>query len=210
MLGISDLPRACVVVFLGFGIGCGSSNSDPLSDPSGAGASSVGMGGSSGSGAVGSTRGGTASGGATQSATGGARTMSGGTSASSLGGAATLPNGGWAPQQVPPPARDDGSSPYLTACHGDTTSCVDVANLLCLGIRDGSSVAGYSCSNPCEDNADCSSASSSAAAKAECVDFVTQKHCLLVCLKDGEQRECPKGMTCYNYAGNPLGYCLWK
>lgn len=113
------------------------------------------------------------------------------------------------PAMLPPPAQSNGNSPYLRPCHGDTSSCVDVANLRCLGIRD-TEVRGYSCSNPCSDSSDCSTAPTLVAARAECVDFTTQKHCLLVCLENGEQRECPAGMTCYNYPGNPVGYCLWK
>lgn len=144
-------------------------------------------------------------------ASGGATSANGGSVASAYGGSSGIPSGtAGFPSVVPPPAASDGSSPYLRECHGDTVSCVDVANLRCLGIRDGSTVEGYSCSNPCETSADCSTATSRAGAHADCVDFVTQKHCLLVCLENGEKRDCPSGMTCYNYPGNPIGYCLWK
>ena len=50
----------------------------------------------------------------------------------------------------------------------------------------------------------------SAEAKAACVDFVTQKHCLLVCLSEGETKSCPDGMGCYVYPQSPIGYCLWQ
>jgi hypothetical protein len=119
-----------------------------------------------------------------------------------------MPAGGY-PAMVPPPPASDGSSPYLTECHGDTRSCVDVANLRCLGIRDGTQVNGYSCSNPCQTDTDCSSAPTGVEATAQCVDFATQKHCLLVCLSDGATLACPNGMSCYVYPGSTVGYCLW-
>ena len=132
----------------------------------------------------------------------------GGTSGSVAGSTSWGPAGGY-PAVVPPPPASDGSSPYLRECHGDTRSCVDVANLRCLGIRDGTQVNGYSCSNPCQTDADCSSAPTGVAATAACVDFVSQKHCLLVCLSNGTSRACPTGMSCYVYPGSPTGYCLW-
>ncbi len=209
MLAISHPLRACLAIVIGLGVACGSTHDNLSEAPTtgGAGSSNAGAGGASaGRGSGGSAN---ATGGTVGGTTGGARAVSGGASSTSSGGA-TVPSAGRPAAQVPPPARADGNSPYLTACHGDTTSCVDIANLLCLGIRDGSEVAGYSCSNPCEDDADCSSASTMAEAQAACVDFVTQKHCLLVCLDNGVKSACPSGMICYNYPGNPLGYCLWK
>ena len=110
---------------------------------------------------------------------------------------------------VPEPGSD-GASPYIRECHGDSLDCEDPA-LRCLGIRDGSEVFGYGCSNVCETVADCSSADSRAPAKVGCVDFVTSKHCLLVCKDEltGEHA-CPTGMSCYVYPGSLLGYCLWR
>jgi hypothetical protein len=109
----------------------------------------------------------------------------------------------------PPEAGADGVSPYERECHGDTIMCEDVATLRCLGIRDDTAVYGYSCSNPCDTDADCSATPSSAAARAACVDFVTQKHCLLVCQDQGMTLACPAGMYCYVYPQSPIGYCLW-
>jgi len=110
----------------------------------------------------------------------------------------------------PPAPSDDGSSPYERECHGDTVECGDVETLRCLGIRDDTSIYGYSCSNPCETDADCSDAPASGEAMAGCVDFVTQKHCLLLCLSGGTMRSCPEGMGCYVYPQSPTGYCLWQ
>ena len=95
-------------------------------------------------------------------------------------------------------------------CHGDTVECEDVETLRCLGIRDDTSIYGYSCSNPCETDADCSDAPASGEAVAGCVDFVTQKHCLLLCLSGGKMHSCPEGMGCYVYPQSPTGYCLWQ
>jgi hypothetical protein len=109
-----------------------------------------------------------------------------------------------------PGAGPDGNSPYQRECHGETSMCVDVASLRCLGIREGTAVFGYSCSNPCKSDADCSKVPSSAEAGPACVDFVTQKHCLLVCLQQGKNFDCPSGMGCYVYPGATIGYCLWR
>jgi len=111
---------------------------------------------------------------------------------------------------TPPAPNPDGSSPYERECHGDSLDCGDVPTLLCLGIRDETTVDGYSCSNPCESDSDCTSAPSSAEAKAGCVDFVTQKHCLLVCLDGTKRSTCPTGMGCYVYPQTTVGYCLWQ
>jgi hypothetical protein len=123
------------------------------------------------------------------------------------GGGAAAGAGG---RTGPPAPNDDGSSPYERECHGDTIECEDVQTLRCLGIRDDASVYGYSCSNTCETDADCSTAPASGEAKAGCVDFVTQKHCLLLCLSGGTMRSCPEGMGCYVYPQSPVGYCLWQ
>lgn len=173
-----------------------------------------GTGGSrSGTGSVGGAQAGGGSkvgaGGSRTSTFGGAAQTAGGGATGTIGGGSTLPAGGY-PAQTPPPAREDGSSPYLSECHGDTRSCVDIANLRCLGLRDGMEVAGYSCSNPCADDSDCSSADTAVSARAQCVDFVIEKHCLLVCIENDQHRDCPSGMSCYQYPGNPIGYCLWK
>lgn len=111
---------------------------------------------------------------------------------------------------VPPEPGPDGASPYERECHGDTVMCEDVASLRCLGIRDDAEIYGYSCSNPCETDAECSDAPSSAEAKPACIDFVTQQHCLLVCLSEGSMKSCPDGMGCYVYPQSPIGYCLWQ
>jgi hypothetical protein len=150
------------------------------------------------------------SGGAFQAAGGAFQAGRGGTaSGGSSGGASSGSVAGAYPAVVPPPPASDGSSPYLRECHGDSKTCVDVANLRCLGIRDDAGVHGYSCSNPCASDSDCSVAPTSVAAYPACVDFVSQKHCLLVCLSNGEKRACPSGMNCYVYPSSPIGYCLW-
>lgn len=108
-----------------------------------------------------------------------------------------------------PPGGDTGDSPYEIECHGDTATCGNPTSLLCLGIRVGTEVFGYSCSNECASDADCSARPASADAAAGCVDFVNKKYCLLVCKNGDEQASCPTGMYCYVYEGAPTGYCLW-
>jgi hypothetical protein len=109
-----------------------------------------------------------------------------------------------------PPGGDTGNSPYEIECHGDTVSCGDPTSLLCLGLRVETEVFGYSCSNECESDADCSDLPASAEAAAGCVDFVNNKYCLLVCKDGDEEASCPDGMYCYSYEGATIGYCLWK
>jgi hypothetical protein len=109
-----------------------------------------------------------------------------------------------------PPGGDTGDSPYEIECHGDTVMCGDPTALLCLGLRVGTEVFGYSCSNDCASDADCSDLPASADASAGCVDFVDKKYCLLVCKNGDEQASCPSGMYCYVYEGSPIGYCLWR
>ena len=105
---------------------------------------------------------------------------------------------------------DTGDSPYEIECHGDTVMCGNPTSLLCLGLRAGTEVFGYSCSHECQSDADCSDRPASAEAAAGCVDFVNKKYCLLVCKNGDEQASCPTGMYCYVYEGAPIGYCLWR
>lgn len=109
----------------------------------------------------------------------------------------------------PPPRPDsDGSSAYLRECHGNSLDCVD-PSLRCLGIRDGSQIFGYACSNLCRTLDDCSSAQTGTDAFAGCVDFIASKHCLLVCQNGERSATCPDGMACHVYPGTKIGYCLW-
>jgi hypothetical protein len=171
---------------------------------------------SGGSGGSGATTSGTAgTGGSTgaRAGSGGRAAGTGGSASGSAGKPSTGGAGGGAGEDelvVPPKPGPDGVSPYERECHGDTVMCEDVASLRCLGIRDDTTVFGYSCSNPCETDAECADAPSSAEAEPACVDFVTQKHCLLVCLSGGAMKACPDGMGCYVYPQSPIGYCLWQ
>jgi hypothetical protein len=140
----------------------------------------------------------------------GAVGSSGGSSPTGQAGRAADPGAGQGGLGGPPAVGADGLSPYQRECHGDTLSCEDVATLRCLGIRNDSTVYGYSCSNPCTTDSDCADAPSSSESEAACVDFVTQKHCLLVCLSQGSMRSCPAGMGCYIYPQSTVGYCLWQ
>lgn len=171
----------------GGSLGGGTSGS---SANAGRGGSVASTGGSGGSGGKGTTAG-----------TAGRPSGQGGTSDGEAGdgtGGTGAPRGGSA-----------GDSPYEIECHGDTVMCGDPTALLCLGLRVGDEVFGYSCSNECQSDDDCSTAPSSAEAQAGCVDFVSKKYCLLVC-KDGDQEaSCPTGMYCYVYPGAPTGNCLW-
>ncbi|MFZ5896096.1 MAG: hypothetical protein ACOY0T_33880 [Myxococcota bacterium] len=133
----------------------------------------------------------------------------GGSGASATGGSGTSVAGAGGIPSKPPGPGANGLSPYSQECHGNSLDCNDPA-LRCLGIRDGSAVAGYSCSNVCASASDCSSVSSGTEASAGCVEFVTQKHCLLICQDETGQKACPQGMSCYVYPGTTLGYCLWR
>jgi hypothetical protein len=206
-------------------VACGSSDDDagpgtaPLtvaggSGTAGTGASAAGATGSSSASGAGGTaasvpgKGGSAG----KSSAAGAPASLGGTT-STLGGSGGTSSSGRAGQGTttgPPAAQADGSSPYERECHGDTVMCEDVAALRCLGIRDDTTTFGYSCSNPCEDDSECSNAPSSGDAKAACIDFVTQKHCLLLCSSPGATASCPSGMDCYVYPSSTVGYCLWQ
>jgi hypothetical protein len=213
--------------FCFYGVACGSSRDD---DAINGGVPGAGTGGTSASG--GSTSGSagraTTTGGSVSSGGSGGKSSSGGVAGrvASTGGSSANGTGGSSAGRVassggssnagegggdgPPSPGPDGSSPYERECHGDTVECVDVEALRCLGIRDDSTIFGYSCSNTCETDAECSDAPSSGEAKAACVDFVTQKHCLLVCLSQGAMKSCPEGMGCYVYPESPIGYCLWQ
>jgi hypothetical protein len=192
--------------------GCGTADAFPgTNGVSAAGASGGWAGerasasGSSGSAGTGGRASSSAQGGRVTTGSGG---TSGGAGRSNVGGDSSLAGqGGLA---LPPEPGPDGRSPYERECHGDTAMCEDVAALRCLGIRVDATVHGYSCSNVCETDADCSDAASSAESNAACVDFVTQKHCLLVCLRGDERLSCPAGMGCYVYPESPIGYCLWQ
>lgn len=132
------------------------------------------------------------------------------TGAGGSGAGGSIGFGGEAGSAGPPDPAPDGKSPYRIECHGDSLDCGDPA-LRCLGIRDTTQVFGYSCSNPCRDDSDCSDADSGAEASAGCVDFVSSSHCLLVCKDETRgERECPSGMSCYVFPGSPIGYCLWQ
>jgi hypothetical protein len=140
---------------------------------------------------------------------GGAKSFGGASGGSeSFGGAASSGSAGASAGGVPG-ATSEGLSPYTTECHGKSVDCADPA-LRCLGIRDATSVFGYSCSNPCKTASDCSSVDSGAEASAGCVPFTTESHCLLICQDESGERGCPNGMSCYVYPGTTVGYCLWR
>lgn len=138
---------------------------------------------------------------------GGTFAGSAGRAATSTGGSGSM-NGGTG--SAGRPAQGTGSSPYEIECHGDTATCGDPASLLCLGLRVETEVFGYSCSNECESDADCSALPASADAAPGCVDFVNKKYCLLVCRDGEEEASCPTGMYCYAYEGATIAYCLWR
>jgi|RhiMethySRZTD1v2_1073278.scaffolds.fasta_scaffold09000_8 hypothetical protein len=177
----------------------GSSGSGATGAGGSSGAGASGNGGSSGSasgtgGTAGSSNGGTSAGsGGASGGTGAGGTSSGGT-ASGDGG--------------PPPPADGGGSIYAVECRGDSRPCGYPA-AHCLGIQLPDGGVGYSCSNHCTKNADCSSAPSGAEAQAGCVPFTQQNRCMLVCENSGTRARCPTGMTCYTYPGAQIGYCLW-
>jgi hypothetical protein len=186
----------------------------------GASGGSAGRGGSSSAGGA-AGRGGSASGsgasGGTAGKGGGSAGIAGSSGSTNAGTGATDGDAGEAASGgsagkggTPPTGGGDGGSPYEIECHGDTVECGDPESLSCLGIRVGDEVFGYSCSNECETNADCSIEAASGEAAAECVDFVTTSYCLLVCQNGDSTKGCPGGMYCYNYPGSPIGYCLWE
>lgn len=200
------------VLLCGAVVACGST--DPATPAPSSHSTGGSPGGAGGARAGGDNPGGRSVGAAGTGTSAGARaTGSGGATAGSTNGAAGTRLGsataGHA-SSTPPAPGPDGSSPYERECHGDSLDCGDVPALLCLGIRDDTTVYGYGCSNPCQNDADCTSAPSSAEASAACVDFVTQKHCLLVCLDGTKRSTCPAGMSCYVYPQTTVGYCLWQ
>ena len=138
----------------------------------------------------------------------GGGTATGGTSSNPNAGRSGSMNG-TAGRPVPP-GGGAGNSPYELECHGDTAMCGNPSALLCLGLRIGTEVLGYSCANECQSDADCSDEPASTDASAGCVDFVNKKYCMLVCKNGDEQASCPSGMSCYVYEGTPTGYCLWR
>lgn len=199
----------------------GSSGGSSGSSASGSSGTSAGRGGSASGGSSGASgRGGssTGSGGAGATSGKGGSAGRGGSSGSSSAGAGSMDasggedaSGGTAGKGGSPPSGGgNGGSPYEIECHGDTLECGDIESLLCLGIRVGEEVFGYSCANECETNVDCSDEAASAEAAAECVDFVSTSYCLLVCKNGDDMKSCPGGMYCYNYPGAPTGYCLWE
>lgn len=146
--------------------------------------------------------------GGSNSANGGASAAGGSTGSAGKATGTAGASAGGVPNTPPGPGAD-GLSPYSIACHGNSLDCADPA-LRCLGIRDGTGIFGYSCSNVCTTANDCSTVSSGAEAAAGCVPFTTESHCLLVCQDDTGQKACPNGMSCYVYPGTTIGYCLWR
>jgi hypothetical protein len=210
----SRLSRFALAVPLLFG--CSSSEDDDSGAGENSGGSiSLASGGFLATGGTFASTGGFASNTGGFTAAGGSANSGGSSSAgkASAGAGGRVPSAGATSQGgiggIPGPGPD-GKSPYQRECHGETAMCVDVASLRCLGIRvSADEVAGYSCSNPCQSDAACSTIASSAEARAACVDFVTQKHCLLVCQQQSKTASCPSGMGCYVYPGSTVGYCLW-
>lgn len=231
--GISGFT-ALVLSFatLGSVSACGDDKADGGSDDAGSGGDDTGTGGTAvagttatgGSAARGGTNsiGGTSSGGSTSGGGSGLATGTGGTNnaagapgkgggpatggTANAGGSGSMNGGSGASG---PPGGNGGNSPYEIACHGDTAMCGNPAALMCLGLRIGTEVLGYSCTNECQSEADCSTKPSTTDAAAGCIDFVNKKYCMLVCKDGDEQASCPTGMYCYVYEGTPTGYCLW-
>lgn len=183
----------------------GSSGASSGGASSARGGSSSASGGSSARGGSSSTTGGSSTGGSTLGGVGGSGSGKGGSTGTSGAGADA-----GAGMQEPPGPGPNGQSPYEIPCSGDTLMCGDPETLRCLGIRVGDEVFGYSCSNECQTDGDCSDARSSSEAQAECVEFVGTSYCLLVCKNQDVMKTCPDGMYCYAYEGAPLGYCLTR
>ncbi len=170
-----------------------------------------------GSSSGGTSSGGTSTGGSSTGGRGGSGSGVTGGSGNAAGNGGGLATGGTASNagragsagMMEPPAGGNGSSPYEIECHGDTAMCGAPTALLCLGLRIGTDVLGYSCANECQSDAECSDRPSSTDAAAGCVDFVNKKYCLLVCKNGDEEASCPTGMYCYSYEGTTTGYCLW-
>jgi hypothetical protein len=107
----------------------------------------------------------------------------------------------------PPGPTDDGLSPYTVFCD-DSTPCGDLTAVTCLHLLLDEGTRS-TCSNDCRTSAECSDAPSGTDVKAECVQFTSAKHCVLVCYDAGVEKPCPDGMGCYRYLDSPIGYCLW-
>lgn len=107
----------------------------------------------------------------------------------------------------PPGPTGEGRSPYTLYCD-DSTPCGDSTAVSCLHVLldEGTRSA---CSNDCDSTGDCSDASSGTDANAQCVQFTSAKHCVLVCYDAGVESRCPDGMGCFRYQASPVGYCLW-
>jgi len=176
-------------------IGCGESDENGSG-----GASGAGNGGKSGSSAGGSSGAGPGSGGSAGAGVSGGSGTAGGSS----GGSAGLSGDA----QGPPPPADGGGSIYSVECRGESRVC-GYPSAHCLGIMLPEGGTGFTCSNHCVSDADCSSAPSGAEARAGCVPFTQQSRCVLVCENSGQRFSCPRGMSCYTYPGAQLGYCLW-
>jgi hypothetical protein len=169
----------------------------------GSGGGSTGGTGAAGKGAGGSSTGGTGTGGSSTGGTGG---KGGSTSGGSSGDGANAGDGNGNAGGAPGPT-DDGLSPYTLECN-ETTPCTQ-ASVTCLGIRLEEGGARFACSNDCDTTDDCSDAPSGTDAEADCVQFTSAKHCVLVCYDSGAEADCPDGMGCYRYPNSPIGYCLW-
>ena len=175
-----------------------------------AGSGSAAAAGKGGSGGNASGKGGN---GGTASGTGGGST--GGTGSGARGGTNSGATGGGndaagasGDSSGPPGPTDDGSSPYTVECD-ESTPCSDPTSVTCLGILLEEGGARFTCSNDCQTSADCSDAPTGTDAKAECVQFTSAKHCVIVCYDAGAEADCPDGMGCYRYTDSPIGYCLW-
>jgi hypothetical protein len=175
----------------------GTSSGGTSSGGTSTGGSSTGgssTGGSSGSGGAGGGSGGTAA--------------SGGSAGAGTGGAGGSAGTGGATDGGPPPPADGGQSIYSVQCSGNSAPC-GFPSAHCLGIDIGDGGVGFTCSNHCTTNADCSTAPTGAEAQAGCVPFAERSRCVLVCNNNGARFDCPTGMSCYTYPGSFLGYCLW-
>jgi hypothetical protein len=176
---------------------------------------SAGSGGAAGSGAASSGGSGASAGGSGGAATSGGSAGSGGAGGSgtsgsggSSGSGGAGGSGGAASDAGPPPPTEAGLSVYSVECSGDSKPC-GYPSAQCLAVSIGDGSVGYTCSNECQSNADCSSAPSGAEAQASCVQFTQRSRCVLQCNNAGTLRDCPSGMNCYTFPGSPTGYCLW-
>jgi hypothetical protein len=214
----AGLVLVAAAVFFAWSSGC-SSDDDDDDGASGSGGKAGGGSGTGGmiasGGKSGSNTGGASAG--TGGGTGGSAATSaggsGGTSgsgASGTGGSAGGGDAGAAGSSGPPPPTDAGTSVYTLDCRnmgaGNSSVCGFPA-ATCVGINTPMMGTGFTCSNDCNSNEDCSMAPSGSEAQAGCVQFAQQKRCVLVC-QDGEIG-CPTGMSCFTPMGASTGYCLW-